>query len=331
MFMERMFWKKKEDNIQCGICPHRCVIPPGKYGLCGGRVNESSKAVLLAQPVTLALDPIEKKPLYHFYPGTNILSTGTYGCNLKCSFCQNWTLSQSKAEGISHITSDEIVNAAVKLVCQNNIGLAYTYNEPSIWFEGIYKIAQKIKELNLKNVLVTNGYLNLKPLKLLLKFIDAINLDIKSIDDSFYKKYCKASLKPVLKYAVESKKSAFLEITNLIIPTLNDTDRHIQKLAKWIAVNLGDDTPLHLSAYFPKYEMEIPPAPPETIERLRLQATEYLKYVYTGNIHTENGCDTICPKCSEVIIKRNIMGLTKNFVKEGKCPYCSAPINIITR
>jgi pyruvate formate lyase activating enzyme len=229
----------------------------------------------------MANDPIEKKPLYHFYPGSFILSLGTKGCNLRCPWCQNWSIAQRLDCPTEAITSAEIVARAKQL---KSLGIAYTYNEPFIWYEFVYDTARLAHQKGLKNVLVTNGYINHKPLEEIIGFIDAINIDVKSMEDSFYQKYCGGKLLPVLRCAEFSVKKCHLEITNLIIPTLNDSEEDFQKLTDWVAESLGVGVPLHFSRYFPVYKTKIPPTPIETLRRAQTIAQKKLKHVYLGNI-----------------------------------------------
>lgn len=325
-----MYQKKEKNGVRCGICPRRCLIPEGGYGFCGGRLNDGGSIRLAAIPSGGALDPIEKKPLYHFYPGSTIVSVGAEGCNFKCVFCQNWTISQKRAEDEpGRMTPDELVGAAESLRNRGNVGIAYTYNEPSISFEFVLETAAKARDRGLKNVLVTNGFMNAAPQKRLYKHVDAANVDIKSIEDSFYKKYCGARLAPVLRYAERAKSMAHLEITNLVIPGLNSSEEGIDRLASWIKSNLGDDTPLHLSAYFPRYRLKIPPTPPETLESLRLVAKRSLKHVYCGNVRSPEGSATICPVCGRRLIERSGMSTVSNLVRNGFCPFCGASANVV--
>jgi len=229
----------------------------------------------------VALDPIEKKPLYHFHPGTFILSLGTKGCNLKCPWCQNWSISHQLNCPTEKITPQEVVTKAKQA---NSIGIAYTYNEPIIWYEFVYDTARLAHKEGLKNVLVTNGYINQKPLEEIIGFIDAMNIDVKSMEESFYQKYCQGKLAAVQQSAEFSAKRCHIEITNLIIPTLNDRDENFQKLTDWIMQRLGEKVPLHFSRYFPAYKTDILPTPIETLKRAEAIAAKKLRYVYLGNV-----------------------------------------------
>ena len=281
---EALYYQKLEANkVQCQLCPKRCIIVPGKRGFCAVRKNVDGTlySEIYGQTTSVALDPIEKKPLYRFHPGTFILSLGTRGCNFACPYCQNWHISQDPDAFTQPITSSEIIRQAKKA---RSIGIAYTYNEPIIWYEFVLDTAQVAKNEGLKNVLVTNGYINPEPLRELMPFIDALNIDLKSMEDSFYRKYCSATLQPVLETIKTAAKSAHVELTNLVIPTLNDKEENFEKLRDWIFENLGAEVPLHFSRYFPCCKMRIPPTPLKTLERAREIVVQKLKYVYLGNI-----------------------------------------------
>jgi pyruvate formate lyase activating enzyme len=267
MLKEASYYKlSDEKNIRCFLCPHQCLIPEGKTGFCGVRRHQGGKLYALnySRVASLALDPIEKKPLYHFHPGSFILSAGTIGCNLSCLFCQNWSISKEVAAPTQPVTSRELVRQAQK---QNSLGIAYTYNEPFIWFEFVLETARMAREAGLKNVLVTNGYVSPEPLKEILPLIDAANIDIKSIRDEFYKSHCSGRVDEVLETVKTMCRSCHVELTNLLIPTLN-----------------GDKVPLHFSRYFPCYKMTIPSTPLDTLYRAEAIAKKKLKYVYLGNI-----------------------------------------------
>ncbi|MFH2138620.1 MAG: AmmeMemoRadiSam system radical SAM enzyme [Candidatus Omnitrophota bacterium] len=281
---EALYYKKLEgQSVQCMLCPKYCVIKPENSGFCRARKNISGKlySMIYGKTTSIALDPIEKKPLYHFHPHELILSVGTRGCNLGCIFCQNWHISQNPEAYLQSITSGQIIQQAQR---SGSFGIAYTYNEPFIWYEFILETAKLARKNKLENVLVTNGYVNKGPLEEILPFIAAMNIDLKSIEEEFYKDICKGTLNPVLEMIKRAKKDCHVEITNLIIPTLNDSDEQIQKLSSWIADNAGADTPLHLSRYFPCYELTQPPTPIETLEKAGELAKKKLKYVYLGNV-----------------------------------------------
>ncbi len=270
-------------KIKCLLCPQACVILPEETGICRVRKNHDGKlqTLIYNQITSLALDPIEKKPLYHFHPGEYIISIGTRGCNLSCSFCQNSSISQEPEVETEYITPQEIIRQAKK---HKSFGIAYTYNEPFIWYEFVLDTARQAQSEGLANVLVTNGYVNSEPLEKIIPFIDAMNIDIKSMDDKFYRKICKASLDPVLKTIKRASQACHIELTNLIIPGLNDARADITKLVDWVYEELGPDVPLHFSRYFPCYQMDLPSTPTATLSLAEQIAKKKLNNVYLGNV-----------------------------------------------
>ena len=281
---EALYYEKLDKNrVKCHLCPYECLISEGGKGACGVRVNKAGilYSEVYGKTTSIALDPIEKKPLYRYHPGEYILSLGTKGCNLHCDFCQNWHISQELDAPTKNITSQEIID---KAKAARSFGIAYTYNEPFIWYEFVLETAKLARTSGLKNVLVTNGYVNIDPLKEMLPFIDAMNIDLKSFDDNFYIKICRGRLKPILEVIKVSAKACHVELTNLIIPTLNDSEDSIHKMVDWIYNNLGPEIPLHLSRYFPCFNMDLPSTPIQTLDKASKIAKEKLKYVYTGNV-----------------------------------------------
>lgn len=321
-----------DKKVQCNLCPHHCSISDGKQGICLTRRNRDG--ILYAdnycRPVSMAVDPIEKKPLYHFYPGRAIFSSGPNGCTFKCKFCQNHEISQTV------LSTRELkpVEFVKKVKKSRSIGIAYTYSEPYIWFESIMDIGPQIKKLGLVNVMVTNGYMEQKPLDDLLKVVDAMNIDIKSMDERFYKRLCKGSLTPVLKTCEKVKKHCHLEITNLLIPGENDSDEDIEKLADFITQNLGKDTPLHISRYFPRYRLDNQPTDEATLLKAWDITRDRLQYVYLGNILAGIKGDTFCPTCNTLLIQRSGYStriqkdLEKSSDFSGKCGRCGFSIKI---
>lgn len=281
---EALYYEKPgKACVKCRLCPNECVIPDGARGLCGIRRNKLGVlySEVYGKIASIALDPIEKKPLYRYHPGERILSVGTRGCNFHCDFCQNWEISQEMKAPLENITSREIVDRAKAL---GSFGIAYTYNEPFIWYEFVLDTAKLARAEGLENVLVTNGYVNMEPLEEMLPHIDAMNIDIKSSDEAFYAKICKGRLAPVLDVIKRSVRSCHVELTNLIIPTLNDSQRSITGLVDWICGNLGTDVPLHFSRYFPCYKMSLPATPIDSLRMAEAIAKKKLKYVYLGNV-----------------------------------------------
>lgn len=341
--IEAKYWEPvaEKNEVQCLLCPNACVIARGKTGLCRVRCNIDGKlfTVIGDYCCSAHMDPIEKKPLYHFHPGSKILSLGTFGCNFSCVFCQNWTLSHVdsqylKPENIGsaadHITPADVLGLLEKHKASGNIGIAYTYNEPSIWYEFVLETAKLIHEHGFVNVLVSNGYLSEKPLRELMPFIDAVNIDIKSINPEFYVKFCKSRLQPVLEYCKIIKEQALLEITNLVIPTLNDSEHDLQGLVSWVSDNLGDTTPIHFSAYHPDFKLDIPPTPVKTLERAYEIASKKLKYVYVGNVSKDKWNNTHCPSCGKEVITRVGMGVESCSLKEGNlCASCNKHVDIV--
>ncbi len=324
---EAEFWHKEQNqSVRCDLCPHHCLIMDGKHGLCRVRVNRNG--VLYSgeygKVVSFAVDPIEKKPLYHFYPGSDILSVGVNGCNLMCKFCQNWQISQEKT-ATRYVSPQDMINLAKKY---NSFAIAYTYTEPTIWYEYIMDCFVLAHENGIKNVLVTNGYLNKEPLMRLAPLTDAMNIDLKSMDDEFYRNICGGSLEPVLEFIEYSAKITHIELTNLIIPTLNDSDELLNKLVSWVA-SVNPEIPIHFSAYYPQYKMKIPPTSAETLERAYKIASKHLKYVYIGNLMTDYGSNTYCPKCNNLLIKRNGYKIDTTGLFADRCDKCKTEIPII--
>ncbi len=321
------YYKAVENGyIECLLCPRECKIGLGKKGFCN--IRENRDGVLYstgyARTISIAVDPIEKKPLYHFYPGTRILSIGPNGCNLDCQFCQNYEISKLEAT-----TETLLPTSLIQLAEQNaSIGIAYTYTEPLIWFEYLRDAAPLVKSAGLKNVLVTNGYINEEPLSELLPNIDAMNIDIKSMNPEFYRKVCLGELSPVLRTAALAVRfNVHVEITNLVIPTLNDGDDDFRSLSRWMREYLGDNAVLHLSAYFPRYKMSIEQTPLSTLRRAKEIASEYLRYVYIGNVQQNN--NTLCPYCGDVLIKREGYKVQVLAHKNPtRCPRCQNRIAI---
>jgi len=327
-----ILWEKhgNEGTVRCLLCPHLCLIKQGRRGICGVRENRNGEVQLITAGVIsgYALDPIEKKPLYHFYPGSSILAVGSYGCNLRCDYCQNYHISQNKDPGGSRLLEPEDL-ARMAASLPGNIGIAYTYNEPLIWYEYVAACARMATLEGLMNVMVSNGYIMPEPLKEMTEFIDAFNIDLKSFSNDFYRNCTGATLNPVLEaIKIIAASGRHLEITTLILPGLNDSAEEMEMEAQWIAENAGTGVPLHLSRYFPMYRRSDPATPPETIIKLKEVAEEYLDVVYTGNMAgSDGGSDTRCPSCDKIVIRRSgystrITGLTD----DGECQKCGRKI-----
>jgi len=325
---EAKFYNKVEkDSVKCLLCPQNCLIREGKYGSCGVRKNVDGRlySEIYGKISAYNFDPIEKKPLYHFHPGSKILSAGSIGCNLHCQFCQNHEISQNPKRirrSLQNASPEELVDAAKN--ASGNTGISYTYNEPTVWYEYMYDIAVKASKAGLKNVMVTNGFINKSPLEELIPYMDAFSIDLKAFTDDFYKRLSFARLEPVLgniKYIKE--KGKHLEIVNLIIPTLNDDRVIFGEMVNWISGELGNDTVLHINRYYPTYKMDIPATSASLLKELYEIARQKLNYVYIGNIGgIEQGRDTRCSKCNEVVIKRDGYFINRTGIDNGKCIHC---------
>jgi pyruvate formate lyase activating enzyme len=324
----KLYSSNSGGQMICTLCPHNCKIVEGKTGICGVRRNIGDKIDLITHGVIsgYSLDPVEKKPLYHFYPGYNILSIGSYGCNMRCDFCQNYHISQNIPEGMNSKTSpQEILNNA--LSAKRNIGLAFTYNEPVIWFEFVKETAELIKEKGLFTVLVTNGFVNQEPLHELLDVTDAFNVDLKAFNNDFYKNLTGASIESVKKSLKQIVKAGrHLEITTLLIPGKNDSISEMENQVKWISGELGNEIPLHLSRYFPMYKRNDPTTPHETLVSHFDIASKHLKNVYVGNTMSETGQDTFCPDCGNMVTKRSGYHIRHINTTDGKCLFCGKEI-----
>jgi pyruvate formate lyase activating enzyme len=326
---EAAFWEEGErGRVHCLLCPNDCRIAEGEVGVC--RVRQNIGGVLRTlnydRVSAVNMDPIEKKPLFHFRPGSNILSLGTVGCNLSCAFCQNWSISQGTG-GTRRMSSEEAVQMA--LDAPENIGIAYTYNEPFIWYEFVADTAPRIKEAGLHNVLVTNGYVSEPPLRELLPYIDAMNVDIKSMGADFYRELCRGQAEPPRR-TVEIAHAAgcLVEVTNLVIPNWNDSERDIRALIDWVA-SVGTEVPLHFSRYHPDHKLSEPPTPTDTLLRAREMGLEKLDYVYIGNVWGGDGEATRCPGCGKAVVERRGFSVSQVAVSGGKCDYCGGKVAIV--
>jgi len=326
------WWHEKDGKIECLLCPRNCVIDDRQSGFCNVRRNENQTlyTTVYGQPVATHMDPIEKKPLYHFYPGTQIYSVGTVGCNLACEFCQNWDISRASPESYfsKSIPPEKIIQAARQ---SDSIGIAFTYNEPTIFGEYVLDIALLAHGANLKTVMVTNGYISPQAINDIYPHIDAANIDLKSFSGEFYQRYCKAELRPVLE-SIEMIKSigTFVEITTLIIPGLNDGDDEIDQLTIWIVDHLGIDTPLHFSAFHPDYKMKyISRTPKSTLDKAKKIALgNGLRYVYLGNVLSDKDDNTYCYSCGRLLIERQYFTVVSSNLRGNVCS-CGAKIAIV--
>ncbi|MFC2136103.1 AmmeMemoRadiSam system radical SAM enzyme [Bacteroidota bacterium] len=330
---EAMYYHKEKDNVvKCVLCPRDCFIQEDQIGFCNVRKNVNGKLVTLIYGRTaggLSIDPIEKKPLFHFLPGTGVLSFGTVGCNLRCKHCQNWNTSQVKAGQFfeKSFSPERIVEMAVE---QGVDSIAYTYNEPTIFYEYMLNTAKLAKKEGIKNTMVSNGFINQPPLKKLCKYIDAVNVDLKGFNNFFYGKTTTAWLKPVQETLITLKKNkVWFEITNLMIPSLNDDLNEIKKMCEWIKSKLGVNNPLHFTAFHPDYELGNLPATPITtlVNAYDIAKAVGLNYVYVGNVMTQGYENTNCPKCNTLLIERMGFRITQNNLNNGKCFKCNHKIH----
>ncbi|MHA1596691.1 MAG: AmmeMemoRadiSam system radical SAM enzyme [Candidatus Asgardarchaeia archaeon] len=330
-------YSKLDGKVRCELCPRSCILSEGQVGFCGVRKNVGGKIYSLNYGLvtSMAVDPIEKKPLFHFWPGEDAFSISTMGCNLGCLFCQNWQIARAKPGEIyvEEYSPEYIVELAKRY---NTKIIAYTYNEPIIWYEFVLDTAKIAKREGLYNVLVTNGYITIDALKELAPFIDAANVDVKAFTKDFYSKICMVrDFKPILDAIVYMKEhGVHVEITNLKLPGLNDSEEETRKLSEWILDNLGPDVPLHITRFYPHYKMlHLDPTPVKTLVKSRKVALETgLNYIYTGNVPGDPGENTYCPKCGEELIVRYGFHIVKYNLSKGKtCPKCGNKIPIVGR
>ncbi|MBT9438791.1 MAG: AmmeMemoRadiSam system radical SAM enzyme [Desulfobacterales bacterium] len=333
--MEAYLYKPlNEKKVKCNLCNHRCVIKNGRRGICGVRENQEGtlKTLVYGKLIASNIDPIEKKPLFHFFPGSLSYSIATVGCNFKCLFCQNADISQMPSDHNGMITGDlytpeDVVDAAVKGNCKS---IAYTYTEPTIYFEFAFDTAKLAHAKGIKNVFVTNGYMTSEALQMISPYLDAANVDLKAFNASFYKDVVKARLEPV-KETLKLMKSLgiFVEVTTLLIPGLNDDKHELEMLAEFLVKSLGPETPWHISRFHPTYKLlDRPSTPLETLIMAReIGIKSGLKYVYTGNVPGDDGENTFCYKCKNMLIDRWGFYVRKNLIKNSKCTHCGAHID----
>jgi pyruvate formate lyase activating enzyme len=329
--LEAMFYKNLEGRkVQCLLCPRECVISDGKRGFCRNRENRKGKlyTIVYGKPSVVDIGPIEKAPLYHFIPGHFRLCITCASCNLRCKYCQNWHLSQKSPEELSHrsYSPEEIVQQVRN---QRLNSVSFTYTEPTVYYEYLYDISSMAKPMGIKTSIVSNGYINREPLTKLLKVLDAVKIDLKGFSEKFYEEVSSATLKPVLESMVTVKKEkVWLEIVNLMIPTLNDDPKMVDEMCRWIGDNLGQDTPLHFTRFHPDYKLtHLPPTPISTLESAyEIAKKNGLRYVYVGNVpgHVHNS--TFCPSCSRRVIQRAHFDILEMNVENGKCGFCNFPI-----
>lgn len=318
-------------KVSCFLCHHRCEIADSKFGVCGVRQNREGKLYthVFGEVIAAHIDPIEKKPLYHFLPGTTSFSIATIGCNFRCPFCQNWQISQIKKKDDQDISEqkmlpEEIVNGAKSRGCQS---ISYTYTEPTIFFEYAYETAKLAKKEGMANIFVTNGYMTPEALETIRPYLDACNVDLKSFKEDFYKKICKAHLQPVLDSIRLMKESnIWVEVTTLVVPDQNDGEEELTQIARFIS-DLDSDIPWHISRFHPDYQYNHASATPmETLRRAySIGKKEGLHYVYIGNVLGESE-ETLCPQCQKTVIQRQGFFLGKKNIKDSACPFCGKKI-----
>lgn len=316
-------------TVQCELCPTECVLEDYQIGGCKVRINKGGVlySLVYGKPCSVAIDPIEKKPFFHFLPATTAFSIATVGCVLGCKFCQNWQISQAKPEESDNynLPPEDVVRQALFNGCKT---ITYTYTEPTVFYEYMYDTAEIARRYGVKNTMHSCGYINEKPLRALAKYLDAADIDLKAFTEDFYSRICGGRLKPVLDSLVVLKdEGVWLEITNLVIPTLNDDMKKIREMCGWIVANLGPDVPIHFSRFFPYYKLNnLPPTPMGTMADARKAAMDAgLKFVYIGNIRSEAE-NTYCPSCKKLLVERIGYLVKQNNVKGSQCRFCNADI-----
>jgi pyruvate formate lyase activating enzyme len=329
---EALHWTTiDEKTLQCHLCPRRCVLAPGQKGFCRARKNIGGTLYSLTygQPVAIHVDPIEKKPLAHVYPGSKSFSIATAGCNLRCKFCQNWEISQLDAEKVTvqFVAPSEIVAMTKKYKCKT---IAFTYTEPTMFYEYMLDIAKLAQQQGIDCVMHSAGFINEQPLRQLTPYLRAANIDLKGFNEKYYSSFCEGSLDAVLNtLKVLKEEGVWVEITTLLIPGGNDSPQELRELCQWIKDNLGEDTPIHFSRFFPMYKLtNLSPTPIASLKRAKEIAEEVgLHFVYVGNIPQALGEDTFCPQCNTLLIKRIGYTIIENNLSEGKCPSCDNDIS----
>jgi pyruvate formate lyase activating enzyme len=331
MTIEAKYYQKlKNKTVKCTLCPHECILNIGKFGICKTRQNIDGQLVsyAFANPVAINIDPVEKKPLHHFLPGTKTFSIATAGCNLRCKHCQNASISQVTPLDTDNynLPPDKVVEMAIEHGCKS---ISYTYTDPVVFYEYTIETAKIAKQKGLKNIIVSAGYINPEPLKELIQYIDAANIDLKSFNELNYKKINGASLQPVLNtLKILKQQGVWLEITNLLIPTINDDEETIDNMCNWLISNGFEDTPLHFSKFYPTYKMlDILPTPIDTIRKaISIAQKNGIKYIISGNFYGDKYENTFCPNCGKIIIERKGYNIGKIKITNNKCNFCGEKI-----
>jgi len=328
---EAQYYTALDDGrVRCDLCPWQCVVAPGKRGHCDVRANRDGTyySLVYGQIASYHNDPIEKKPFFHFHPGSLAFSVATAGCNVDCKFCQNWELAQRKPEDLPSypMTAREMVVLAKKWKSKS---IAFTYNEPTVFTEYLYDIAGEARQHGINSVVVSNGFINKKPLMDLCRVVDAYKIDLKAFTESYYRDVVGGRLAPVLETLVTLKEQGiWLEIVYLVVPTLNDDAGDLSRMVKWIVAELGPDVPVHFSRFYPKYKLtNLPPTPVKTIETARNIALDGgIHYVYMGNVPGHEGENTYCPNCGKILVRRLGYQIYENHIQNSRCEYCRHPI-----
>jgi len=330
LFEARYYEKLEHQEVRCLLCPKECLVGDRERGYCGVRENRDGTyyTLVYGQPCSLHLDPIEKKPFFHVLPGTNALSLSTVGCNMECKFCQNWQISQTRPEQVetSFVTPGYIVDQAIAL---RSHSIAYTYGEPVVFIEYMQDIAEEARKNGVKSVVVTSGYIKKEPLLDLCHLVDAIKVDLKAFEESYYRDICSSELKPVLDSIVQIRtEGIWLELVYLMVPTLNDNPEKIREMARWLIDNVGKYVPIHFSRFFPQYRLtNLPPTPVSSLERAyEICREEGLQYVYVGNVPGHKTESTYCPSCSKVVVVRRGYRVASIDVENGQCRFCGEKI-----
>jgi pyruvate formate lyase activating enzyme len=329
--VEARYYKRLPDReVECLLCPRRCRLGDKERGYCGVRQNDGGTyyTLVYGKACTLNADPIEKKPFFHVLPGTRALSLATAGCNVNCKFCQNWEISQARPEQVDHfdLPPRAVAQAAVRNGCPT---IAYTYTEPTVFFEYMVDAAKEGRREGVRSVVVTGGHINPEPLEELTGVATAIKVDLKAFDPSFYKDYVRGDLEPVLEaIKLIARKKVWLEVVYLVIPTLNDGPDEVRRMSRWLAREAGPDVPLHFTRFQPMYLVKnLPPTPVSTLEKLRgIALEEGLRFVYAGNVPGHEAENTVCPGCRRTLIQRYGYEIVVNEIKEGSCPACRTRI-----
>ncbi len=327
MYYDRLGGKK----IRCRVCPKECVVGDRERGFCGVKENRGGRyyTLVYGQCAAVNLDPIEKKPLFHFLPSSGAFSIATAGCNFDCKDCQNWEISQVRPEQVPdpiHLPPEQVVALAKRYGARS---IAYTYSEPVVFYEYMLDTAKAGRAQGIKSIMISNGYIRPEPMTRVLEYLDAVKIDLKSMSEEFYKTYCVGELPPVLDTLKLVKKlGKWLEVVYLVVPTLNDSESAVRQMCQWVRTNLGSEVPLHFSRFYPSYQMKkLPPTPYETLQRCRKIARETgINFVYIGNVPGESNVSTWCPRCGKIVVRRSGYQVLEVNLRNGACKYCARKI-----